>query len=89
MTMHGKTAVPLLMASQCMGKRKINGVRRFCRIRVVSLRTVLLNVRGNVKSKHFRQKLFICTQIWISSAKKGFHFLKQQVDFLYVSHSFT
>ena len=64
-------------------------MRRFCRIRVVSLRTAFLNVLGNVKSKHFRQKLFICTQIWILSTKKGFHFLKQQVDFPYLFHSFT
>ena len=72
-----------------LGKRAINEVRRFCRIRVVSLRTVFLNVLGNVKSKHFRQKLFICTQIWIPSTKKGFYSLKQQVDFLYLFHSFT
>ena len=88
MTMHRQTAVPLLSARQCIGQKN-NEVRRFYRIRVVSLRTVFLNVLGNVKSKHFRQKLFFCTQIWISSAKKGFHFLKQQVDFLYLFHSFT
>ena len=89
MTTHRQTAVPLLLASQCIGQKSNQRSAQVLQNPCCFFQDRIPQCSWQCKIETLQTKVVYLYTNLDSLHQERFYFLKQQVDFLYLFHSFT